>query len=95
MKVCLAMAFSAFLIMAQTAQAERFIIQVKSKQQLVKHLRLLQVASSSDTVVLEVKHRPNYNKGVICRYVDALKTTKARVRLGKVPREVMRHARGC
>lgn len=95
MKYVFTIVFSSILFLGQTAMANQIVLEVKSKTQMVKHLRLLQVVSSSDTVVLEVKHRPEYNKAVICRYVDALKNTKARVRFGNVPREVIRHARGC
>lgn len=95
MKVIKALLLASLMSFSVSSMAKYIQIKVNSKQQMVRDLRTIQYASSDDTVVLRVSHDRQFSKAVICRYVDALKDTKARVKFREIPRHVIRHARDC
>lgn len=95
MKIINALLLVSLLGLSSSALAKNIQIQVHSKYQMVKDLRLIQLASAKDTVTLRVQHNRTFTKGMICRYVKALKSTKARVKFREIPRQVIRHARDC
>lgn len=85
----------AILFSCTICAAKTIPINVDVQPNINHHIRIINQANAGDVLNINVSDRIRATRPVVCRYISALRSTKANVRLVYVPDTVKRYAGQC